>query len=238
MRLGLALTRRQSSAAVVVALLMGAALLARTQLELRWELDALRAFVTGLGFWGPVALVGIIAFRPVLLVPSQLALIAGGICFGTLPGTAYGALGLSASGVMVFGLTRWLGAEAVRTRVPAALQRALAAAGSRWGAVLVAVGNGYPVGTVTAYHAAAALTPMRLAVFTLAVGVGSLLRAWTYAFFGNAMLERSTAELVASAAAVAAAALLLPLLHPRARAFARARWRALSGRARSAPNPP
>jgi uncharacterized membrane protein YdjX (TVP38/TMEM64 family) len=111
--------------------------------------------------------------------------------------------------------------------VPAALQGALAAAGSRWGAVLVAVGNGYPVGTVTAYHAAAALTPMPLAVFVLAVGAGSLLRAWTYSFFGNAMLESGTGELVAIAAAIAAAALVLPLLHPRARAYARERWREL-----------
>jgi uncharacterized membrane protein YdjX (TVP38/TMEM64 family) len=232
MPLGPGLTRRSRTAAIVLAVLVGAAVLIRTQLGIRWELDALRAFVTGLGFWGPVALVGIIAFRPVLLVPSQLALIAGGVCFGTLLGTAYGALGLTASGLLVFGMTRWLGADAVRTRVPLALQRALAAGGSRWGAVLVAVGNGYPVGTVTAYHAAAALTPMPLAVFLLAVGAGSLLRAWTYSFFGNAMLERGTGELVAIAAAIAAAALLLPLLHPRARAFARERWRELSARGR------
>jgi uncharacterized membrane protein YdjX (TVP38/TMEM64 family) len=225
MRLGL--TRRHWSAAVVVAVLIGAAVLIRTQLGIRWELDGLRSFVTGLGFWGPIALIGIIAFRPVLLVPSQLALLVGGVCFGTLLGTAYGALGLTASGLLVFGLTRWLGADAVRTRVPAALQGALAAAGSRWGAVLVAVGNGYPVGTVTAYHAAAALTPMPLAVFVLAVGAGSLLRAWTYSFFGNAMLESGTGELVAIAAAIAAAALVLPLLHPRARAYARERWREL-----------
>src|SRR5687768_6804238 len=119
----LGLTPRQWSGAGVVAALLGGAWLARTQLGIRWELDALREFVTGLGLWGPVALVGIIAFRPVLLVPSQLALLAGGLCFGTLLGTAYGALGLTSSGLLVFGLTRWLGAEAVRTRVPAALQR-------------------------------------------------------------------------------------------------------------------
>jgi uncharacterized membrane protein YdjX (TVP38/TMEM64 family) len=229
MRSGLGLTRRQWSAAVAVAAVVGGAVLIRTQLGIRWELEALRETVLGLGLWGPVALIGIIAFRPVLLVPSQLALIAGGVCFGTPLGTAYGALGLTASGLLVFGTTRWLGAEAVRARVPAALQRALAAAGSRWGAVLVAVGNGYPVGTVTAYHAAAALTPMPPAVFLLAVAAGSLVRAFTYAFFGNAMLERGTGELLAIAAAIAAAALLLPLLHPRARAFARARWRELRG---------
>jgi uncharacterized membrane protein YdjX (TVP38/TMEM64 family) len=124
----------------------------------------------------------------------------------------------------VFLLTRWLGGEAVRSRVPAAAQRALAAAGKRGGAVLVGIGTGYPVGNVTGYHAAAALTPMPLGVFGLAVALGSLVRAWTYAYFGNAILERSASELVAIAIGVGLATALLPLLHPRARAWARERW--------------
>jgi uncharacterized membrane protein YdjX (TVP38/TMEM64 family) len=219
--------RERLVALAAVAVLLGVAFFARTKLGITWDLDGLRAFMEGLGAWGPLAFVGVVTFRTVLLVPSQLALIAGGICFGTTGGTLYGALGLLASGLLVFVLTRWLGADVVRSRVPAAAQRALAAAGSRGGAVLVAIGTGYPVGNLTGYHAAAALTPMRYDVFTLAVAAGSLLRAWTYAFFGNAILERSTGELVAISAGVAIAAALLPLLHPRVRAWAREHWRAL-----------
>jgi len=230
--------RERLVALAAVAVLLGVAFFARTKLGISWDLDGLRAFMEGLGPWGPLAFIGVVTFRTVLLVPSQLALIAGGICFGTTGGTLYGALGLLASGLLVFVLTRWLGADAVRSRVPAAAQRALAAAGSRGGAVLVAIGTGYPVGNVTGYHAAAALTPMRYDVFTLAVAAGSLLRAWTYAFFGNAILERSTGELVAIAAGVALAAALLPLLHPRVRAAARERWRSFSAAGRSGPNPP
>jgi uncharacterized membrane protein YdjX (TVP38/TMEM64 family) len=221
------MSRRRWGALGVLALLAGAALLARSRLGLSWDLDALRAFVDGLGVWAPAAFVALVAFRIVLVVPSQVALIAGGICFGTIGGTLYGAIGLLASALLVFVLTRWLGADAVRSRVPAGAQRALAAAGSRGGAALVAIGTGYPVGNITGYHAAAALTPMRLEVFTLAVALGSLMRAATYAFFGNAILERSTAELVAIAAGVGVAAALLPLLHPRARAWARDTWREL-----------
>ena len=98
--------------------------------------------------------------------------------------------------------------------------------------MLVGIGTGYPVGNVTGYHAAAALTPMRYDVFTLAVALGSLLRAWTYAFFGNAILERSTAELVAIALGVAVLAAVLPLLHPRVRGWVRERWQALTSGAR------
>jgi uncharacterized membrane protein YdjX (TVP38/TMEM64 family) len=224
----IAMTRERWFALAALALLLGVAWFARTRLGISWDLDALRALVDGLGVWGPAAFVAVVTFRTVLFVPSQLALIAGGICFGTTGGTLFGALGLLASGLLVFTLTRWLGADAVRSRVPAAVQRALAAAGSRGGAALVAIGTGYPVGNVTGYHAAAALTPMRVDVFTVAVALGSLGRAWTYAFFGNAILERSTAELVAIAVGVGLATALLPLLHPRVRAWARERWRALS----------
>jgi hypothetical protein len=68
---------------------------------------------------------------------------------------------------------------------------------------------------------------MRVAVFAPAVGVGCLVRAWTFAFFGNAILERGTGELLGIGAAVGFAALLLPLLHPRVRGWAQERWRAL-----------
>jgi len=224
----IAMTRERWIALAVLALLVGVAWFARTRLGITWDLDGLRQLVDGLGVWGPAAFIALVTFRTVLFVPSQLALIAGGICFGTTGGTLFGALGLLASGLLVFVLTRWLGADAVRSRVPAGVQRALAAAGSRGGAALVAIGTGYPVGNVTGYHAAAALTPMRVDVFTAAVAIGSLGRAWTYAFFGNAILERSTAELVAIAVGVGLAATLLPLLHPRVRAWARERWRALS----------
>jgi len=223
------MTRERWGALAIVAVLLGVAFFARTRLGISWDLDGLRGFVEGLGPWGPIAFIGVVTFRTVLVVPSQLALIAGGICFGTTGGTLYGALGLLASGLLVFVLTRWLGADAVRRRVPAAVQRALAAAGSRGGAALVAIGTGYPVGNVTGYHAAAALTPMRLDVFTLAVASGSLLRAWIYSFFGNAILERSGWELVAIALAVGLAAVLLPLLHPRVRSWTRERWRGLRG---------
>ena len=222
------MTRERWFALAALALLLGVAWFTRTRLGIGWDLDGLRQLVESLGVWGPAAFVALVTFRTVLFVPSQLALIAGGICFGTTGGTLYGALGLLASGLLVFTLTRWIGADALRSRVPAGVQRALAAAGSRGGAVLVAIGTGYPVGNVTGYHAAAALTPMRFDVFTAAVALGSLGRAWTYAFFGNAILERSTTELIALAVGVGLAAALLPLLHPRVRAWARERLRALS----------
>lgn len=113
-----------------------------------------------------------------LFVPSQLAPIAGGACVGTTGRTLYGAIGLLASGRLVFALTRWLGADAVQSRVPPAAQRALAAAGSRGGAVLVGIGTGHAVGNVTGYHAAAALTSMRYDVFTAAAALLPLLHPY------------------------------------------------------------
>jgi uncharacterized membrane protein YdjX (TVP38/TMEM64 family) len=191
----------------------------RSRLELDWSIESLRAFVTELGPWGPVAFVALVVMRPLLLLPSQLVLIAGGVCFGTLAGALYGGIGLLCLALSVFLGVRWLGAEAVRGRIPAAGERALAAAGGRGGALLLTLITGYPVGAMTAFHAAAALTSMPLLVFAAAAATGSTFRAGIYAYFGEALLESGSRSLVLAVGLGFFALALLPLAHPRVRRF-------------------
>jgi uncharacterized membrane protein YdjX (TVP38/TMEM64 family) len=207
------------AAVLVLAAALGAALYARSALDVDWSVESLRSLVDRLGIWAPLAFVLLVACRTPLLLPSQLVLTAGGLCFGTVQGTAFGALGLSLSGLVAFGVTRWLGAEVLRSRVPAGLRRTLEAGGTRGGAAVVALATAYPVGPVTLVQAAAALTSMGLATFLVAVGAGAAVRSAIYAYFGNSLIEGRWIHVGIATAVLAVS--LLPLLHPRVRIWLR-----------------
>jgi uncharacterized membrane protein YdjX (TVP38/TMEM64 family) len=141
-------------------LFFSGAYFARQQLGIEWSAQSVRDAVADFGLWGPLFFVMLIAFRAVLMVPSQILLIAAGLCFGTVLGTLYGALGITLSGVIAFQLVRWTGRDALRRRSPPQVQAALDGAGRTIGATFVALATGYPVGPITAWHAAAGLTGM------------------------------------------------------------------------------
>lgn len=186
------------------------------RLGLEWSPSAVRDVVADLGLWGPVLFVGLVTFRQLILIPSQVLLIAGGLCFGIAGGTAYGALGLTFSGCLIFLFTRYVGREAILARVPDELKPVLDAAGRRAGPALVAVGTGYPVGPLSAYHAGAALTGMTLLTFTVAVAAGALVRGVVFTYFGNAITQGMGKELMIAGIVLLVAA-TLPLASPRAR---------------------
>jgi uncharacterized membrane protein YdjX (TVP38/TMEM64 family) len=170
--------------ALLLALLAGA-FMARRALGLEWSLDSVREVVARLGFWGPAVFVLLLGLRSVLFIPSQLLLVAAGVCFGILGGTIYGALGVTLSAVLAFGAARWLGREVLLAQVPPAVRGFLDGAGARSTAGIVFVGTAYPVGPVSAYHAGAALTGMPAWSFFAAVAPGAAVRAWTYSVFGS-----------------------------------------------------
>ena len=59
-----------------------------SRLGIEWDPSSVRELVAGLGAWGPVLFVGLLTFRQILLIPSQILLVAGGLCFGIFQGTA------------------------------------------------------------------------------------------------------------------------------------------------------
>ncbi len=201
--------------------LVGLAMYARRYMEIDFTVESIRAFVTGLGVWGPIVFVGLLGFRVVLLLPSKLLLLAGGICFGALEGSLYGALGITLSGVLAYGFTRWLGVDRVRSQVPPRARQALALASSRGGAGLMAVGTAYPIGPLTAYHVGAALAAMPFVAFLVALAAGSAVRSAVFSWFGDVLATRTFLEILAATMLFGLAA--LPLLHPRVRGWLRAR---------------
>jgi len=197
----------------VIALAIGWYLKARSGIE--WDVETARRLIEEMGFWAPGIFILLIAFRLVLLVPSQVMLVVAGICFGFFWGTVYGAAGVFLSGLMAFGLARYLGGEVLRKRIPARLQRALESASRTTGAVLVTVGTAYPVGPLTGYHVGAGLTSMSLSLFILALALGSLIRAALFTLLGSTIAELGIRD--AWPVLLILALFFVPFLHPRVR---------------------
>jgi uncharacterized membrane protein YdjX (TVP38/TMEM64 family) len=207
----------------VVILLVAAVVLAgftalRRALGLELNPESIRDSVDQLGFWGPFAFVGIVALRIPLAVPSALILMGGGILFGSVEGTLYGAAGLLISAIGVFLGSRWAGREAVEKRIPVRMRYLFELAGSRIGALVVALGTAYPISVITSFHLVAGVTSMSLPAFIAGAGTGSLGRAALYTYFGSRLVDPDPVEMLGVAAAFAAA-LLLPLAFPAPRAW-------------------
>lgn len=197
---------------------VGAAFVLRDAAGLEWSARSVRETVDGFGLWAPLVLVAMLTFRFALLIPSQLLLIAGGLLFGVLAGTLYGALGLTLAAVVQYGLVQWTGVETLRAQLPARFQGALRLSRSRAGTLALSVVSGYPVGPIGLVHLVAATTGIALGTFAAAIAAGSLVRAATFAYFGSTLLEGSRI-LIGSGVVLLAAA--LPLAHPRSRGWLR-----------------
>jgi uncharacterized membrane protein YdjX (TVP38/TMEM64 family) len=192
----------------------------REQLGLDLAPQSLRPWVQSFGSYGPLVFVTLTAGRMLLGIPSQLLMIVGGLCFGTLLGALYGGIGLTTSAIATFLASRWAGREAVERRVPEKLRPIFDRAGTRLGALFIFLGTAYPVGFITAYNALAGITQMTLARFTLAAAAGSLVRATLYAYFGNSLMSGDILPLVYASVLIALAA-ALPLAFPRSRRWVR-----------------
>jgi uncharacterized membrane protein YdjX (TVP38/TMEM64 family) len=167
-----------------------------------------------------LGLVALIVFRGLLGIPSGVALIAAGLCFGVLAGSLYGAVGLTLSALGTFLLARYAGRDAVQSRLPDRLRFLFTNAGTRLAAGLVALGTAYPLGAPSVIHALAGVTPMPLTSFAGAVAAGSGVRAVIYAGFGNAIVAGGLAGLLWASLALTAL-VVLPLLFPGTRAWLR-----------------
>jgi uncharacterized membrane protein YdjX (TVP38/TMEM64 family) len=201
---------------LLLAAIVAAGAYARRVMGIELDPLSLRPLVQDAGVWGPLIYVTIASTRMFLGVPSQLVLVVGGACFGTLLGALYGGLGLVISGIATFMAARWAGREAVEARIPDKFRPLFDHAGSRLGAGVIFMGTAYPVGFITAYNAIAGVTQLSMAHFAPAVIGGSLVRAGIYAYFGNSLLQGSAEPLLRAAAIIGAIA-LLPLVFPRSR---------------------
>ena len=209
--------RRLLIAGVLVGIVLGVAFWLRRSLGIELDATSLREFVTRMGIFAPVAFVAIATFRLPLALPSALLLTVAGLCFGTLMGAVYGALGISFSSVLTFVTARYTGRDAVMARLPARTKLIVEGVSGRLGAVFLAIGTAYPISPITGLHAAAGVTAMAFGWFYLSVLVGGLVRSGLYTYFGNSLFEGDLQQILVSLVLLGCVT-ALPLAFPQARA--------------------
>lgn len=210
--------RRLLLVCVILAVVFAAGTILRTRLGIEFEAEAVRDYVLGLGPTAPILFVFIVAGRALLGLPSQLVLIAAGLCFGTVLGALVGGLGLMLSGIAVFGAARYAGRAVIEQRLGDRVKKVLHFTSRRTGVVAFSLAFGYPVSPLTPLHAAAGWTPMPPANFVGAAFVGGVIRAAVFAYFGSALVEASLGALLAPVALLGAV-LAIPLAFAEGRAW-------------------
>jgi uncharacterized membrane protein YdjX (TVP38/TMEM64 family) len=72
--------------------------------------EQVRAWLAGLGPWGPLGLIGLNAAQVVVApIPGYVMQIASGYLFGWLDGAIYGTIGMALGGILAMGLARLFG---------------------------------------------------------------------------------------------------------------------------------
>ncbi len=175
-------------------------------------LETLRMRILGLGWQGPLVFVLLVTFRGFLLIPSHIPLILGGIVFGALAGTSWGALGLLLSALLQFGAARILGDDWVQPRLGAD-GRAIEERIRRFGPGPVWLLTAHPLGPQTPINLGAGLVAMDLWKFALAVALAAPLRAGVYAMLGTSAVRWNASTSIGLAVAFGIIA-LLPLASP------------------------
>jgi uncharacterized membrane protein YdjX (TVP38/TMEM64 family) len=178
---------------------------------LEWKPQSLRDHVAALGVWGPLAMIGIMTFRPFLGLPSWLVMAATGMLFGPVVGTVCGAVGGAFGGALIFGIARALGRESVQGYLGVgtlrSLEEFLVLRGPPWLALYTAI----PITWLTPVFAGAGLSRMGFGLFLTATGLGFVPRAALFAVAGRAAAQPSVRN-VSLAIAFGLAALVGTLL--------------------------
>ena len=173
--------------------------------DVEWKPESLRDAVRDLGLLGPLALIGIMTFRPFLFLPSWLVMMASGMLFGPYLGTAYSALGGTLGGALIFGIARALGRDSVQAWLGVGSMRAfeefLAARGTPWLALYTAI----PISVLTPVFAGAGLSRLRFGKFMLGTGAGFVPRAALFAVAGRAAAEPTFRNVGVAVALIVAA---------------------------------
>ncbi len=224
-----ALSWRRTAAGMLVLIAIVAAYLWLWQsgtLEMLRDEPALTETIRGLGIWGPVVIIALIATAIVVTpVPSAPVAIAAGMIYGAAGGAVIVVIGAELGAIVAFLIARWLGYEAVRRWSGSGwIMSYLSQERSQlWLMAVVFVSRLLPFISFDAVSYAAGLTPLAFWRFALATVVGITPVGFMLTYAGE---ELGTASL-ATISLVLIVLVALPLAAPLVRALVQAvrnRW--------------
>jgi uncharacterized membrane protein YdjX (TVP38/TMEM64 family) len=192
-------TRRAAGLRVAALAAALAAFVAVVLLSGGLSADRVRGWVDGYGAVGPLVFIAVSATLTVFLFPGPVLAAASGLLFGTALGTPVSIASATLGATLAFSLSRWWAHDAV-VALAGPRVAALRAWVGRRGFLTVLYARIAPGVPYTLVNYAAGLAPIALRSFVAATAIGVAPRAFAYTALGDAIGDRSTAQLVASLA--------------------------------------
>lgn len=160
------------------------------------ETDDIREWGEGLGLWGPVLLIAILAAAMVFApIPNPPFMIAAGLIWGTVLGVVYAVLGQLIGAAIIFWISRRFGRQFIPRLVGERGAERVDMLAREIGPQLVFWWRMMPISFDFAAYAAG-LTPMSFRVFMALVLFGSIVPTAVVVGFGDSLNHSWTARFV------------------------------------------
>ena len=181
------------------------------------ETTDIREWGEGLGVWGPVLLIAILAAAMVFApIPNPPFMIAAGLIWGTVLGVVYAVIGQLIGAAIIFWISRRFGRQLVPRLVGERGAERIDVLAREMGPQLVFWWRMMPISFDFAAYAAG-LTPMSFRFFITLVALGSILPTAVVVHFGDSLTESWTARFVAGGLIIVAITVPATVLYVRNR---------------------
>jgi uncharacterized membrane protein YdjX (TVP38/TMEM64 family) len=167
------------------------------------EREQLRAWIEGLGLWGPLVYILLYSVTPSLFLPGMPMTVAAGLAFGPFYGTIFAITGATIGASLAFLVARYFAREQV-TNLLSGHMEAIDEGVRKKGWVFVAITRLIPLFPFNMLNYAFGLTSIKFLHYVLASFVFMLPGTTAYVVFGSSLLDlikgRVSIEVVAGVA--------------------------------------
>lgn len=172
--------------AIPLMIIVGALFVAYQNLPLKEWLESALQWVDSLGFWGPVAFVGLYAVAVVFFFPALILTLAAGAKFGLVLGSIYVSLASTLGASLAFLVGRYLARRRIEKRIAGnetftAIDGAVAEEGWK----VVGLTRLSPIFPFTLLNYAYGITKVKFNHFVLASWIGMMPGTILYVYIGS-----------------------------------------------------